>query len=60
MISDVLLNSSNFSIYYKMINLSLLAKAKIFLNKDFNSNKRARIEEFKKLKFKLKANSFRR
>ena len=53
--SGVLLNSSNFSIYYKMIDLFLLVKAKTFLSEGFDSNKRARIEEFE-----FKISSFRR
>ena len=59
MMSDILLSSSSFSIYYKMINFSLLAKAKTFLNKDFNLNKRARTEEFE-FEFKFKIDFSRR
>ena len=55
--NDILLNLSNFSIHYKMIDLFhqiysikiKISRTKTFLNESFNSNKKTHIEEFKKI-----------
>ena len=58
MMNDVLLSFSNLSIHYEMIGFFLSTKT--FLNEGFDSNKRARIEEFEKPKSEVEVDPSRR